>query len=110
MSNTTKAAYFMVQIKARNFGELLEHHGRFAIPMLAKFGREMIAGSPAPKLLEGDWDGNWAAVLRFPSMESAEAWYDSAEYRPLRDLRINQLTDGGRVMLLEAFESTALAG
>ena len=110
MSNTTKAAYFMVQIKAKNFGEMLERYGKFAIPMLAKFGGEMIAGSPAAQLLEGDWDGNWAAVLRFPSMESAKAWYDSAEYRPLRDLRINELTDGGRVLLLEAFDPTAAAG
>jgi uncharacterized protein (DUF1330 family) len=110
MSNTTKAAYFMVQIKAKDFGALLERYAKFAIPLLAKFGGEMIAGSPAPKLLEGDWDGNWAAVLRFPSMESAQAWYNSAEYRPLRDLRVNELTDGGRVVLLEAFDPTGLAG
>jgi len=110
MSTSTKAAYFMVQIKARDFGALLERYAKFAIPMLAKYGGEMIAGSPAPKLLEGDWDGNWAAVLRFPSMASAEAWYNSAEYRPLRDLRVNELTDGGRVVLLEAFDPTALAG
>ena len=110
MSEKSKAAYFMVQIKAKNFGELLERYAKFAIPLLSKFGGEMIAGSPAPKLLEGEWDGNWAAVLRFPSMESAEAWYNSAEYRPLRDLRIKELTDGGRVVLLEAFDPTALGG
>ena len=110
MSDTTKPAYFMVQIKAKNFAELLERYGKFAIPMLAKFGGEMIAGSPAPRVLEGDWDGNWAAVLRFPSMASAEAWYHSAEYRPLRELRKNELTDSGRVVLLEAFDPTSLAG
>jgi uncharacterized protein (DUF1330 family) len=110
MSDKTKAAYLMVQIKAKNFGELLERYAKFAIPMLSKFGGEMIAGSAAPKLLEGDWDGNWAAVLRFPSMQSAEAWYSSAEYRPLRDLRIKELTDGGRVMLLEQFDPSGMAG
>jgi uncharacterized protein (DUF1330 family) len=110
MSNTTKPAYFMVQIKAKDFGALLDRYAKFAIPLLTKFGGEMIAGSPAPKKLEGDWDGNWAAVLRFPSMESAEAWYNSAEYRPLRDLRMSELTDGGRVVLLEAFDPTGLGG
>jgi uncharacterized protein (DUF1330 family) len=110
MSEKSKAAYFIVQIKAKNFGELLERYAKHAIPLLGKFGGEMIAGSATPKLLEGSWDGNWAAVLRFPSMEAAEAWYNSAEYRPLRDLRIEELTEGGRVMLLEGFDPTSLGG
>ena len=104
MSEMSKPAYFMVQIKAKNFGELLERYARFAIPMLGKFGGEMIAGSASPTLLEGDWDGNWAAVLRFPNMEAAERWYTSEEYRPLKELRMNELTDSGRVVLLTAFE------
>ena len=109
MTEKTKNAYFMVQIKAKNFGELLERYAKFAIPLLGRFGGEMIAGSAAPTLLEGAWDGNWAAVLRFPSMEAAQAWYNSAEYRPLRELRENELTESGRVVLLEAFDPGALA-
>jgi uncharacterized protein (DUF1330 family) len=93
MNNNEKHAYFMVQIKAKNFVDLLERYAKFAIP-----GGEMIAGSAAPKVLEGDWDGNWAAVLRFPDMAAAEAWYNSTEYRPLRDLRKHELTESGRVV------------
>jgi hypothetical protein len=49
--------------------------------------------------------GGWAAVLRFPNMEAAKAWYDSPEYRPLRQLRIDELTEpGGRLMLVGAFD------
>jgi uncharacterized protein (DUF1330 family) len=33
-------------------------------------------------------------------MAMAEAWYNSAEYRPLRDLRMNELTDEGRLVLI----------
>ena len=99
----------MVQIKAKNFVDLLERYAKFAIPMLSRYGGEMIAGSAAPKVLEGDWDGNWAAVLRFPNMAAAEAWYNSTEYRPLRDLRKHELTESGRVVLLETFDPTALA-
>jgi len=110
MSGKSKAAYFMVQIKAKDFGELLERYAKYAIPLLANFGGEMIAGSATPELLEGNWDGNWAAVLRFPSLKDAEAWYTSAEYRPLRELRMKELTEGGRVMLLEEFDPTSLGG
>ena len=110
MTDQLKPAYFTVQIKAKDFGDLLERYAKHAIPMLGKFGGEMIAGSPAPKQLEGTFEGNWAAILRFPDMAAAEAWYTSSEYRPLRDLRINELTDGGQVLLLEAIDPTGLAG
>jgi len=111
MSQDNKPAYFLVQIKAKNFGEMLQRYGQYAIPMLSTFGGEMIAGSPSPTLLEGDWDGNWAAVLRFPNKEAGMAWYDSPEYRPLRQLRIDELTEpGGRVMLVEAFDPAGMAG
>jgi len=39
--------------------------------------------------------------LRFPSMEMAQTWYNSAEYQPLKELRINELTDGGQILLVE---------
>jgi uncharacterized protein (DUF1330 family) len=104
MSQDEKPAYIMVQMKAKNFGELLQRYGQFAIPMLSTFGGEMVAGSATPTVLEGEWDGNWAAVLRFPSMAAARAWYDSPECRPLRQLRIEELEEpGGRVMLVGAF-------
>ena len=64
----------------------------------------VLLNTAAPTALEAA-DGNWAAVLRFPSMDAAKAWYDSPEYRPLRQLRIDELTEpGGRILLLGAFD------
>lgn len=100
MDNATKPAYFIVQVKAKNFEDLSKRYAQFAIPMLGALGGEMIAGSPTPKVLEGHWDYNWAAILRFPSMAMAEAWYNSSDYRPLKELRINELTEGGQILLL----------
>jgi len=34
-------------------------------------------------------------------MDLAMAWYNSKEYTPLKELRINELTDEGRVILVE---------
>ena len=78
--------------------------------MLGAFGGEMIAGSPNPTVVEGEWDGNWAAVLRFPSREAAERWYHSDEYRPLKELRVNELTEHARVMIVEAFDPPSVSG
>jgi uncharacterized protein (DUF1330 family) len=103
MSDTTdvKPAYFMVQVKAKSLEELSVRYAQAAIASLMKLGGQMIAGTPAPTVLEGQWDGSWAAILQFPSMEMAKAWYDSPEYQPLKELRINELTESGQILLIE---------
>jgi len=96
-----KPAYFIVQVKAKNVEELSIRYGQAAIASLIKLGGQMIAGTPAPTVLEGKWDGSWAAILKFPSMEMAQSWYKSPEYQPLKELRINELTEGGQILLVE---------
>ncbi|MFZ4816811.1 MAG: DUF1330 domain-containing protein [Phototrophicaceae bacterium] len=107
---TTMPAYFMVQIKAKSLDELIQRYGNFVFPILEQYEGQMIAGTPTPQVIEGNWDGNWAAILRFPTLEQAHAWYNSAEYQPLRDLRINELTEDGRILLLEGMASPSVAG
>jgi len=100
-ANDANPAYIMVQMKAKSLEELNERYAQFAIPILLNHGGEMIAGSPAPNVKESDWDGNWAAILRFPSMEAAEGWYNSEEYQPYKNLRINELqSEVGRVVII----------
>ena len=95
-------AYIMVQMKVNSLEELNKRYAQFAIPILLKHGGQMIAGTPSPKVKEGDWTGNWAAVLRFPNMEAAEGWYNSEEYQPYKNLRINELqSEAGRVVIIE---------
>jgi uncharacterized protein (DUF1330 family) len=96
-----KPAYFMVQVKAKNLEELSVRYAQEAIASLIKLGGQMIAGTPAPIVLEGKWDGSWAAILRFPSLEMAQTWYNSKEYQPLKELRINELTEGGQILLVQ---------
>ena len=96
-----KPAYIMVQMKVGSLEELNQRYAQFAIPILLKHGGQMIAGTPTPKVKEGDWNGNWAAVLRFPSMEAAEGWYNSEEYQPYKNLRMHELqSEAGRVVII----------
>lgn len=100
-TNLTKPAYIMVQMKVESLEELNQRYAQFAIPILFKHGGQMIAGTPVPIVKEGDWDGNWAAVLQFPSIEAAEGWYNSEEYQPYKNLRINELqSEAGRVVII----------
>ena len=99
--NVAKPAYIMVQMKVASLEDLIQRYAQFAIPILQRYEGQMIAGSATPKVKEGDWDGNWAAVLRFPSMEAAEGWYNSEEYQPYKILRINELqSEAGRVVII----------
>jgi len=99
--DATKPAYIMVQMKVKSLEELNQRYAQFAIPILMKYGGQMIAGTPAPNVKEGDWDGNWAAVLQFPSMEAAEGWYNAEEYQPFKNLRIQELqSEAGRVVII----------
>jgi len=96
-----KPAYIMVQMNAKSMEELNQRYAQFAIPILHKYEGQMIAGSPAPIVKEGDWNGNWAAILRFPSIEAAEGWYNSAEYAPYKNIRINELqTEEARIVII----------
>ncbi len=111
MSNASAPAYIMVHMKMKDLNEVNQRYGQHVFPLLAKFGGEMNAGSPNPRVTEGNWDGNWAAVLRFPSMADAEAWYNSTEYEPLKSLRINELqAEAGRVVFVEGFNAAAPGG
>ena len=99
-----KPGFVMVQMKVNSLEDLNERYAPFVFPILHKHGGEMIAGSPTPMVKEGDWSGNWAAVLRFPSVEAAQNWYHDVEYQPFKDLRINEIqSEAGRVVILEGF-------
>jgi len=100
----TKPGFVIVQMKVNSLEDLNERYATFVFPILHKHGGEMIAGSPTPVVKEGDWNGNWAAVLRFPSVQAALGWYHDVEYQPYRELRINEIqSEPGRVVILEGF-------
>ena len=103
MTSDAAPAYAMVQISIKDPADFNERYSQFVFPILAAHGVEMVAGSPAPTTIEGDFDGNWAAVLRFPSMAAAKAWYESVDYAPFRDLRINELTESNSLVFIEGF-------
>jgi uncharacterized protein (DUF1330 family) len=36
---------------------------------------------------EGDWAPTFPVIIKFPSMDAAQAWYNSDDYAPLKALR-----------------------
>ena len=67
----------------------LEEYKQRVGPVVERFGGRYLAvgGSIANK--EGDWKPGFLVILEFPSLAQAEQWYHSAEYDPLRRLRMS---------------------
>lgn len=108
MTEETTPAYFIAGFKVKNHRDYLQQYGMPFMALLEKVGAEVIAWTPAAHALEGSWPGTWTVVIRFPSMSAAKSFYDSPEYQPLKELRINELTDGGSAVLVEAFDPALL--
>ncbi len=108
MQNEPTPAYMVVQLHVKNHEEYRQRYVMPVLPMIEKLGAKVVAVSANLKVLEGKWGGNWTVILRFPSVSVAEKWFNSVEYQPFKDLRINELTNGGTAILVEGFDRRAL--
>jgi uncharacterized protein (DUF1330 family)/ketosteroid isomerase-like protein len=58
------------------------------LPLIARFGgRNLVRGSDLV-VLEGELPLDSLVILEFPNLQSAQAFYDSPDYQPLKDLRL----------------------
>jgi len=74
-------AYLVVDSKLTD-PELYEQYKRKAKPLAEKFGGEYLARGGNTIVKESDlWSPTRMVLLRFPSAEQADAFYESAEYQ-----------------------------
>lgn len=64
-----------------------EEYRRVAGPIMAAGGGEFIAASTRVLPLEGEWNPATLSVVRFPSFEAAETFYNSEAYQATLPLR-----------------------
>jgi len=71
-----------------------------AVPAIvaAYDGEYLVRGGPLTAM-EGESPAPRIAVIRFPSVERAHEWYNSEEYRPVRQLRIDN--SQGNLIIVE---------
>lgn len=66
-----------------------EEYKKLSTLAMQAHGAEPCVRGGAVTVLEGDWQPDRVVVLKFPSVEQAKRFYDSAEYRRARDARTN---------------------
>ncbi len=59
------------------------------------YGGRYLVRAGRQEVREGDWKHSPLVIIEFPSWDAAEKWYNSEEYRPLKELRMRcARTDG----------------
>lgn len=78
--------YIVSRVNIHDLDSMTSYFGG-APETVEAYGGKYLARTNDLTHLEGDEQIDRMVVLEFPDTESARAWYDSQEYRPLRDQR-----------------------
>jgi len=82
------AAYFIYARKEITDEEKSREYSRQAVPQIRQFGGEVLTARGAVHVLEGEWQPQSVTILKFDDIEALKAWYESPEYAPLKQMRL----------------------
>ena len=79
-------AYLIADIEVTDPVGYDEYKKRVPAVIAAHGGRYLARGG-ASEVLEGTWRPKRSAIIEFPNLASAKAFWESPEYQPLRKIR-----------------------
>lgn len=79
-------AYIVVEVEVHD-SERYEKYKSMVPPSLAGYGGRFLVPGGKVETLEGDWAPKRFVMVEFPSLDSANAWWDSEEYAEAKALR-----------------------
>lgn len=94
-------AYMVVIAKISDRDRFIAGYGAAAAKLVEKFGGRYVLRAPGVELLEGSFgDGASMVISEWPDLQTAKAFWNSAEYAQAKKLR-DGLADC-QVLLIEA--------
>jgi uncharacterized protein (DUF1330 family) len=94
------AAYLIYARREITDEEVSKRYSEQAVPQIRKFGGEVLTARGAVHALEGDWHPQSVTILRFDDREALMRWYDSSEYAPLKQMRLD--SNVGDIIVVDA--------
>ena len=79
-------AYAIFDIKVFD-KEKLQEYKKVAPEIIKKFEGKVIISGGEPNSVEGNWNQKRVVVIEFPSLEIANNWWNSDEYKKATELR-----------------------
>jgi uncharacterized protein (DUF1330 family) len=92
------SAYILASVDVTD-PQQYEQYKQLSSHAMQVHGAEVCVRGGAVQVLEGDWSPSRVVLLKFPSVEKARAFYDSAEYQAAKTARA-----GAAVMRMVAIE------
>jgi uncharacterized protein (DUF1330 family) len=80
------SAYLLANITVNNPENYKEYVSKVK-SVVEKFGGEYLVRGGEMNIIEGDSPNERNIVIKFPSREKAMEWYNSEEYKPIRQIR-----------------------
>jgi uncharacterized protein (DUF1330 family) len=71
---------------------------------IQKYGGRYLVRGGKFEIWEGDWKPKLLVIIEFPSRDAAVNWYNSEEYRPLKELRVLSARTNG--VLVEGVDTS----
>ena len=68
-------------------------------PIAEKYGGEYIVRGGETTIIEGNWTYPRTVVIKFPSYERALEWYNSEEYQPVKQIRLDNAVANGIIII-----------
>ena len=81
------AGYAIFNINVTN-PENYKNYIEQVVSVAKKFGAEYIIRGGENQVIEGTWQHPRTVVMKFPSYEKALEWYNSEDYKPVKDIRL----------------------
>ena len=81
------SGYVIAQLKITNPENYKEYKEKVT-EVIKKFGGEYLARGGEHQVFEGEDNFPRIIILKFPSYKKALEWYNSEEYKPIKDIRL----------------------
>ena len=91
------SGYAIFNIKVNNPDNYKEYVEKVK-PTAEKFGGEYIVRGGANVTVEGSWEHPRTVVIKFPSYDKAIEWYNSVEYKPIKQIRLENAQANGMII------------
>ena len=80
-------AYVVVTIKCVKDQAAFQEYAEKVAPLIAKYSGRYLVSDRSPQMRNGEFPYARIVIVEFPTIESAQLWYDSAEYQAIVPIR-----------------------
>jgi uncharacterized protein (DUF1330 family) len=91
------SGYAIFNIEVKNPEAYKEYVAKVK-PIAESFGGEYIVRGGESKVMEGEWVYPRTVVIKFSSYEKALEWYNSDEYKPIKQIRLDNSVSNGLII------------